>query len=76
MICHFRDHRECLCALGTCQQQRKPVPTVSAHRGDFLRIFGFFAVVTIVAFWALSEADRQFARQDLERQEQTHVSAK
>ncbi|MBD9455188.1 hypothetical protein IB244_27300 [Rhizobium sp. RHZ02] len=76
MRCDLRSYRECGCPVGTCQQQPTPVPTIAARRGDFIRIFTSAVVVTLVAYWALNEADKGFHRQQLDRQEQEHVASK
>lgn len=69
MRCDLRTYRECGCPAGTCQQHPTPVPTIAARRGDFTRIFASAAVVTLVAYWALNEANHQFKLEDQRNQE-------
>ncbi|UFS83171.1 hypothetical protein LPB79_13035 [Rhizobium sp. T136] len=69
-ICHLRDHRECDCT-GTCQQVVAiPAPYIHAVWKDFAMFFGAAIVITVATFWAVSEAERQFAIQDRINQEQ------
>ena len=69
MRCDLRTYRECGCPVGTCQQQPTPVPTIAARRGDFSRVFASAVVATLVAYWALNEADKSFHADQLKHQE-------
>jgi hypothetical protein len=69
MRCDFRTHRECACPAGTCNQQPRAVPLIAARRGDFIRFFGWAFIISLVSYWALSEADQKFKDEALDKQE-------
>jgi hypothetical protein len=62
---------ECACT-GTCQQIT-PAPFIEATTKDYLVALGYlliaWAIGSSIAYWALSEANHQFAIQDKINQE-------
>ncbi|MCS0459498.1 hypothetical protein [Rhizobium favelukesii] len=70
-LCQIRDHHECGCAAGTCQQVVvTPAPVMHAVWKDFVMFFGAAMVITVATLCAVSETEKQFAKIDQVNQEQ------
>lgn len=64
---------ECAC-IGRCQQVfDSSAPVYRPLWKDFAMFFGSAAVITVATFFAVSEAEKQFAIQDKINQEQVYV---
>jgi hypothetical protein len=66
-LCHFRNHRECACPAGSCQQEVKtPAPVVVPVWRDFITCLAFWAVVAGIAIgtgYALQQQNHQYELQ-------------
>jgi hypothetical protein len=68
--CDFRTQCECDCRPGACKQAvASPAPVYRPLWKDFAMFFCSAAVITVATFFAVSEAEKQFAIQDKINQE-------